>query len=182
MLPYRDSRLTQIALGLFFLTVGGYAYFEARGLVYGPHIDVSTNVSTVSEQYVLISGHTDHIASLSVNGVPVAVTTDGIFGIPYLLALGLNRIVLDANDNYGNTTSKTVEIVYIPTSSPAPTPAMQSPTTTPDAEPATQSTTNIPLDATTTSSSPEPTFATSSASALPRRDESATSSSIAPSQ
>jgi len=114
MLPYRDSRLTQITLGIFFLIVLGYAYFEVRSLLYGPRITIASGSTEVHEQFVVISGRADHITSLQVNGASVPVTTDGVFEVPYLLAPGLNRITFDARDNYEHTTSKTVEIVYIP--------------------------------------------------------------------
>jgi hypothetical protein len=114
MLPYRDSRLTQIALVIFFLAVAAYAYFEVRGILYGPRITIESSVATVHERYVLISGRADRIASLSVDGAPVSVTRDGSFEVPYLLAPGINQVMFDAKDSYGNTTSKTVEIVYAP--------------------------------------------------------------------
>jgi hypothetical protein len=114
MLPYRDSRLSQIALVIFFLAVAAYAYFEVRGILYGPRITIESSMATVHERYVLISGHADHIASLSVDGAPVSVTKNGSFEVPYLLAPGINQVMFDAKDSYGNTTSKTVEIVYVP--------------------------------------------------------------------
>ena len=114
MLPYRDSRLTKILLGLFFAAVLLYAYFEVRGLLYGPRISIDSNITTSHDQYVLISGHAERIAELSVNGAPVPVTTDGLFEVPYLLAPGNNQIMFDARDSYGNTASQTVEVVYIP--------------------------------------------------------------------
>jgi len=114
MLPYRDSRLTKIALGIFFLAVAAYAYFEVRGLLSGPRIFVASNMTETHEQFVKISGRADHIASLSVDGAPVDVDIHGAFEMPYLLAPGLNRVIFDARDSYGHTTSKIVEIVYIP--------------------------------------------------------------------
>lgn len=121
MLPYRDSRLTQIALVIFFLAVAAYAYFEVRGILYGPSITIESSVATVHERYVLISGRADRIASLSVDGAPVSVTKDGSFEVPYLLAPGINQIIFDAKDSYGHTTSKTVEVVYAPSAdSPDP--------------------------------------------------------------
>lgn len=115
MLPYRDSRLTRIALVIFFLIVIGYAYYEARALLFGPTIDISAQgMSATADQYVLIQGQADHIASLAVDGQPIQVTETGAFQEPYVLAPGVNRIVFDAKDKYGNATQKVVEIVYDP--------------------------------------------------------------------
>lgn len=115
MLPYRDSRLTRIALIIFFIVVIGYAYFEARGLLFGPMIDIPSQTMTETQDpYVLIQGQANRIASLSVDGEPLQVTEAGDFQEPYVLAPGVNRIVFDAKDKYGNATQKVVEIVYTP--------------------------------------------------------------------
>ena len=120
MLPYRDSRLTRIILVVFFLIVIGYAYYEARALLFGPTINISAGgMTTTADRYVLIQGQADHIASLAVDGQPIQVTETGAFKEPYVLAPGVNRIVFDAKDKYGNATQKVVEIVYNPSDSPA---------------------------------------------------------------
>jgi len=114
MLPYRDSRLTYIALGIFFLIVIGYAYFEARGLLFGPSITVSSNITEVREPFIVIRGQADRISSLSMNGKTISVTEEGAFEEPYLLSAGYNRIVLDAVDKYGRSRRQAIEIVYTP--------------------------------------------------------------------
>jgi hypothetical protein len=115
MLPYRESRLTKVIIGIFFLIVIIYAYFEARGLLFGPTIDISSDEHAVVDMpYILIQGQATHIASLLVDGEPIQVTQDGMFKEPYVLAPGANRIVFDAKDKYGHTTEKVVEIVYRP--------------------------------------------------------------------
>ncbi len=114
MLPYRDSRLTQIALAVFFIVLLGYAYFEARGILFGPRIEITSAVSEVHDPYVMVKGHAERIAALLMNGKAIAVTEDGIFEEPYVLSEGYNRITLDAKDKYGRSTQKTLEIVYTP--------------------------------------------------------------------
>ena len=114
MLPYSDNRLTRIALVAFFLLIIGYAYFEARALLWGPSITVPTNTTIVHERFIHIQGSADHIASISMNGKDIAVTEAGAFDEPYLLSPGYNRIILEAKDKYGNKTSKVVGITYVP--------------------------------------------------------------------
>ena len=114
MLPYRDSRITKFLLIVFFLLVIAYAYYEARGFLFGPRINISSETSEVYTQMVHISGKADRISSLSMNGKEIAVTEDGAFSEPYLLADGLNRIVLDATDKYGRTTHQVLQVVYVP--------------------------------------------------------------------
>lgn len=132
MLPYRDSRLTRVILIVFFLIVLGYAYYEARGLLFGPVIDLSSQTTTVvSTPYVLIQGQALRIASLSVDGEPIQVTETGAFQEPYVLSPGVNRIVFDAKDKYGHATEKVVEIVYTPSAeagAATPTPSVASTT------------------------------------------------------
>ena len=117
MFPYRDSRITRIALAVFFLIVVGYAYFEARGLLFGPSITVASGVSESHEPLVTIKGQADRISSLTMNGKAISVTESGAFEEPYLLSVGYNRIVLDAKDKYGRTSRKALEIVYTPSAS-----------------------------------------------------------------
>lgn len=114
MHPYRDSIITRIALVVLFIIILIYAYYEARGIFYGPTIDISAPTETVTTQYVLISGHADRITSLTINGSPVSVTLDGDFKEPYVLQPGTNEITLDASDTYGHTTKKKIEIVFVP--------------------------------------------------------------------
>jgi hypothetical protein len=139
MLPYRDSAFTKIALALFFIIILGYAYFEARGILYGPAIDISQSVEQVSSPYIELTGTTTHIDTLTMNGQSVPVTEAGVFDIPYALSPGYNRIVLDATDKYGHSTEKVVEIVYTPAST---TPAEVGTSTPPNAT-STSSTTPV---------------------------------------
>ncbi|MBV9159344.1 MAG: hypothetical protein JO019_01975 [Candidatus Kaiserbacteria bacterium] len=118
MLPYRDSRLTQIALVIFFVIVIGYAYFEARGLLFGPKINISSSLQETHDPYIVIHGRADRISSLAMNGKTIPVTESGDFEEPYLLAPGVNRIIFDATDRYGRSRQSVVQILYAPTSTP----------------------------------------------------------------
>lgn len=114
MLPYRDSRITKIALGVFFILVVVYAFFEAQGILFGPTISTYSNVIEVHDPFITINGQAERISSLSMNGEEIQVTESGAFEEPYLLAEGSNRIVLDAKDKYGRRTQKVIEVVYTP--------------------------------------------------------------------
>lgn len=128
MLPYRDSRITIIALVVFFVLVAVYAYFEARGLLFGPRINVPSTALETHERFILIKGSAERISSLSMNGEQIEVTEDGAFSEPYLLSPGLNRVALDAEDKYGRTRHEVLQIVYTPDESSAET-VNTSPTT-----------------------------------------------------
>ena len=114
MLPYSDSRFTKIALVIFFLCIVVYAFYESRGLLFGPTIAVSSEVTTVYDPFVNIEGQANRITALSMNGKDISVTEDGTFSEPYLLAAGGNHIFLKAKDSYGRTTTRVINIVYVP--------------------------------------------------------------------
>src|SRR3989344_810889 len=137
MLPYRDSRITTIVIVVFFLLVLGYAYFEARGLLYGPRIVVNSETTEVHDPFIEIKGTADRISSLSMNGKQISVTEGGVFNEPYLLSPGLNRIILDATDKYGRRRSQVIQIVYTPATASVPetTPTTLPATSTPPIAP-----------------------------------------------
>ena len=114
MLPYRDSKLTKIGLVVFFLLVLAYGYFEAQGFLFGPTIAVSSGITEVHDPFIHIQGQAERISSLAMNGKQISVTENGTFDEPYLLAVGDNRITLDATDKYGRTRRQVIEIVYTP--------------------------------------------------------------------
>jgi hypothetical protein len=137
MLAYRDTKLTRTALGLFFLAVAAYGYFELRGLLWGPTITLEDVPTLTDMQVVTVAGAAAHIATLSMNGGEIPVTEDGGFSHQYLLAPGYNRIVLDAKDKYGTATQKVVEIVYSPAASATTSAGTATDTPGTAAEPAT---------------------------------------------
>lgn len=136
MLPYRESRVTKIALGAFFLLIILYALYEAHGILFGPSIEISGRAMIVDQPYIEIKGTAQRIASLTMNGADIPVTENGSFDEPYVLSPGYNRIVLDAKDKYGKTTSRVIEIVYEATTTP-----VQVASSTPAAEATTASST-----------------------------------------
>ena len=134
---YRDSRVTTLVLVVFFALVIGYAYFETRGILYGPKITIPSQITLVHNPYVAIRGHVEHIAALTMNGRAIPVTEQGIFEEPYILAPGDNLIKLEARDKYGRATERMIEIVYQPTtntdsSTPINPTTSTSPSTTTD--------------------------------------------------
>lgn len=120
MLPYRDSRITKYVIIAFFILVAAYAVYEGRGIVQGPAIEIEGRVLEVSEPTIAIQGKTERIASLSMNGKVIPVTEEGGFSELYVLTPGYNRITLSAQDRYGKTTDRIIEVVYTPKEMPSP--------------------------------------------------------------
>jgi len=124
MLPYRNNQIAAIAIILFFLAVIGYAYFEARNILYGPHIEIGTPGNaplSVTEPLIHIRGKAENISELRMNENPVLVTEEGAFDEALLLAVGYNKVVLTAKDKFGRSTKKVLEIIYSLASSTPPT-------------------------------------------------------------
>lgn len=111
----RDSRFVRLILFIFFALALAYAVYEARGVLSGPVIHLTDNVRTTSEQYTSIRGRAERITELRLNGQTINVTENGDFNEPFLLALGTNRLILEAQDARGRLAVKTLDIVYIPT-------------------------------------------------------------------
>lgn len=130
MLPYRDGRITKVILALFFVLVALYAYYEARGLLFGPSIEVSDKTAVSHDRFITVHGKAARIAQLTMNGKPVTVTEDGAFEEPYLLSDGYNRIVLRAQDGYGRTRESVIEVMYEPAANSVPGGAPSSPLST----------------------------------------------------
>lgn len=114
MLPYRDSRFTILALIIFFLALGLYAFFEARNALYGPRIDISDRPSIVHDKVLIVRGRASNITELIMNGNPIPVTEDGAFEERHILAPGYNRLVLEARDSYGRKREQVLEVIYEP--------------------------------------------------------------------
>jgi len=113
MFPYRDSKVTVILLGIFFVVVIAYGLFEGRALLLGPQIRIPEIATEVDSPYITIAGNAAHIAALTMNGSPVDLTEEGDFEAAYSLSPGYNRITFDARDKYGATTQKILEIIYM---------------------------------------------------------------------
>ncbi|HVU75272.1 MAG TPA: hypothetical protein VHD38_00300 [Candidatus Paceibacterota bacterium] len=107
----------RIGIVAFFIVILVYAYFEARGLLFGPRISLPAQMQTVHEQFITISGRAERIDVLTMQGAPVDVTEDGAFSEPYLLTPGLNRIVFKATDKYGHSSTDVIQVVYQPATS-----------------------------------------------------------------
>jgi hypothetical protein len=121
MFPYRDSRAVRIILFVFFALLAVYALFEARGLLYGPVIDLPEETIVVSDAFTTVKGRAERITELRLNGAQIAVTERGEFEEPFVLAPGSNHLILEARDARGRTTRKTLMVIYNPpTEAPPP--------------------------------------------------------------
>lgn len=109
----RDSRFVRLVLVIFFILAILYAAYEARGMLYGPAIHVSDEKPLAYEAFTSIEGRALRITELRLNGKTIQVTENGDFSESFLLAPGVNRVILEANDARGRMATKKLDIVYI---------------------------------------------------------------------
>ena len=94
----------------------GYGLFQARNFIKGPVILVSSpqtgNNATTS--LIRVEGLSANIAQISLDDRPIFVDKLGKFSEKLLLSPGYNIIKLRAQDRFGRTTVKLVELNYAP--------------------------------------------------------------------
>lgn len=107
-----------LIIGVFALLIIGYGLFQAKKIISGPQISVTTPLSgsTVSESEVSIAGLTQNISAISLNDRPIFIDESGNFSEKLMLYPGYNIIKLKAEDKFGAVLQKDIELVYKQTS------------------------------------------------------------------
>ncbi len=80
-----------------------YAGIEARGLFYGPKVDLYSPIegSTLSKPVILVDGQSFRTKELTINGDKILIDTTGKFSVNLVLAPGYNIITIVATDARG---------------------------------------------------------------------------------
>ncbi|MBI5134509.1 MAG: hypothetical protein HZA81_03975 [Candidatus Taylorbacteria bacterium] len=102
-----------IALAAIFV-IAGYGAFQAKDLAMGPQIEVTFPATgTLSgESLVEIRGTAKNISRLSLNGDKIFTDEEGRWSETVLLSYGYNIMTLEANDRFGRTEKRTLELIY----------------------------------------------------------------------
>lgn len=115
------QRHSQIALRLItgivaFAAIGGYALYQARNLITGPVISITEpyNGGAQKDSLVEIKGQARNISAISLNDRPIYIDESGYFVEKLLLEEGYNIMKLKAQDKFGRSTEKTLELVLEP--------------------------------------------------------------------
>jgi hypothetical protein len=120
MLPYEQGRIARILLITFFAALLGYAGYEARLALQGPHIGLGTaGIQTVYTPKILLEGSAERVVHLELNGRPVPLGTDGTFAEEVLVVPGYNVFTLSASDRGGRVSEEKVQVFFEPTSTPS---------------------------------------------------------------
>lgn len=100
------------------LIILGYGLFQARDFIKGPDIFISTpqNGDEISKPVILVAGGTININNISLNDRPIFIDKLGNFSEKLQLSVGYNIIKLVAQDKFGRTKIKLIELTYTPAS------------------------------------------------------------------
>lgn len=98
----------------FFLLLVGYGLLQTKNLILGPSLAIASpkNGAAVGLNVVEVKGQADRIAFLSLNGEKIFTDQDGHFSQKLLLNRGYNIIRLEAEDRFGRTIEKVLNLVY----------------------------------------------------------------------
>lgn len=104
-------------LGLLFLLLTSYAIFQARFLIIGPQITLSTEPKALqNERRIFLEGTAYNISRLWLNDRQIFTDAQGTFQEALILENGYTISTLRAEDRYGRSTTLTRSYVYTPAS------------------------------------------------------------------
>ncbi len=103
------------ALALLFVVIIGYAYFRSSGVIKGVRIVVEglEDGQTVATSNIVVKGHAKHAVKLTLNDRPITTDEEGAFYESLLLPPGYTIIKLHAEDKFGKTVEKTLQLVLV---------------------------------------------------------------------
>ena len=105
------------AIVVVLILVVGYITYQARYLIIGPVLKLTTETEPVySERIIEIAGIASNASYITLNGRPIFTNETGIFREPLVLENGYTIMTIRAEDRYGRTTTLTRSFVYQPSS------------------------------------------------------------------
>lgn len=112
------SLLKFVSLTIALVLVLAYVTFQARFLIIGPVIKLTTNTEPIyNERIIEIAGTASNVSAITLNGRAIYTDERGYFSEPLVLENGYTIMTLHAEDRYGRTTTLTRSFVYRPASS-----------------------------------------------------------------
>ena len=104
-------------LGLLLLVLATYVLYQARFLVLGPQIVLSSEPANIQhERVVMLEGQMFNIVRASLNGRPIYTDERGYFEEALILENGYTVATLEAEDRYGRTTHIEQPFMFVPQS------------------------------------------------------------------
>ena len=102
--------ITIIIIGI----IGGYTAYETRGFTAGPSLTITTpeNGARFTDPKVTLTGETERVSHITLNGNDIFIDTTGRFEETLLLFPGYNIITVHVEDRFGRTETKKLELGY----------------------------------------------------------------------
>ena len=103
-----------ITITLIIFVILGYSLFQARNLIQGPLVTITSplNGAVVTVPLVEIRGIAKNISRIELNNRDIVIDENGHFAEQLLLAPGYTIMSVLAHDRFGRTTRKTLELFY----------------------------------------------------------------------
>lgn len=94
------------------VVLGGYGLFEARRLLEGPQITISSpkDGSALSASAMVVTGTAHNVSFLTLNEKPAFTDESGYFAITLSPPPGYTVVTVAATDRFGRRASKTVTV------------------------------------------------------------------------
>ena len=101
------------AVILFGLIIIGYGLFQGKKYIIGPVITIYSpqNGAAYNTPLIQVDGRVQNVSFLKLDGRQIFTDTKGRFSEKLLLSSGYNILVLDAQDKFGKTVSKKLELI-----------------------------------------------------------------------
>jgi hypothetical protein len=111
--PFSSQGPVLIIGAVLFVCILGYTLFVASPYLLGPSLTLVSpiNGETVTASTVTISGKTERVSYLSVNGLPVPLLEDGAFLIERSFPTGYTVVVIRARDRFGRESVETIRFL-----------------------------------------------------------------------
>lgn len=109
---FNTKRFTLI---LIFVLILAYGAFNARGLLFGPSIEILHPASIefeTDQDSVIVKGKAINASFISLNERPIYANIAGLFEEELLLSPGANIIKIKARDRFENKTEQTLKIYF----------------------------------------------------------------------
>ncbi len=106
--------MKKILLFLAFLALALYSLFQARFIILGPDISVTSPLdeARVTTRVIDLVGNAQNISYISVNDRPIFISEKGDSNEKLIVENGLSIITIRAKDRFGRQTEKTIRVVY----------------------------------------------------------------------
>lgn len=113
--PVERVRIQQSVLAFIFflLIILGYLFFQYRAAILPPSLSITSPLAgSKTSQNVVVTGNADSNATVTVNGAPATVSSDGTFQKEVTLFPGNATIAIKAVNRFGkvSTIQRTVDV------------------------------------------------------------------------